>query len=575
MAATAVAAAGQNILRRMPAEEKLGPGTQNLSISTALQEVYPYTNLVEALRYAAAHTTEGIIAYEPNKTGEPTSARQLSYKALLSQAEANAGLLRRHAPDRIRPGSPVLVHLGTAADSIVWYWSVLLTGAVPVLTGPNMFNQNAQDQELHLQHLYKTLDGPVCLTCPSLRGPFDTQTGQDRIETYFIQDITGTSAAPVATDPKPSEFQPLASDLAALMLTSGSSGASKVVALTHGQILAACNGKTRIAGRPYGGRPFLSWVGMDHVANLIQCHLYSMVACLSQIQVPAADIVTDPLQLLRLVSRHRASRTFAPNFLLVKLLRLLDSGKADGLGADLDLSGLVLLDSGGEANVTDVAVRMQSWLSKFGAPDRVMAPGFGMTETCAGVTYNLECPEYDQQQGLDFISLGRCMPGARMRVTRLNNPGSGGKDVQLCEPGERGSLEISGPVVFQGYYNNEAATSEFFTQDGWFRPGDLAWLDKHGCLHLDGRTKDVMNINAVKYLPEELESLLDRAEIAGATPTYFCCFSTRDASMDTEVVNVLYAPSYDQDDDEARFNAQVGFLPSPLPPTAPVTSPYS
>lgn len=573
MAATAIAATGQNVLGSMLAEERLGLGIQDLSIPTKLQQVYPYTNLVEALRYAAAHTTEGIIAYEPNKTSEPTSAGQLSYKALLSQAEANAGLLRHHAPDKIRPGSPVLVHLGAAADSIVWYWSVLLTGAVPVLTGPNMFNQNVEDQELHLKHLYKTLDGPVCLTRRSLRGPFDTQTGQDRIDTYFLEDIT--SAAPAATDPKPSEFklQPLASDLAALMLTSGSSGAAKVVPLTHGQILAACNGKTRVADLQYGGRPFLSWVGIDHVANLVQCHLYSMVACLSQIQVPAADIVADPLRLLELVSRHRVSRTFAPNFLLVKLLRLLDSGKAAGLGADLDLSGLVLLDSGGEANVTNVAVRLQPWLSKFGAPDHVMAPGFGMTETCAGMTFNLECPEYDQQQGLEFLSLGRCMPGTRMRVTRLNSPGSGsgsgsdGEDVKLCQPGERGSLEISGPAVFRGYYNNHAATSESFTPDGWFRPGDLAWLDERGCLHLDGRTKDVMNINAVKYLPEELESLLERAEIAGATPTYFCCFSTRDASMDTEVVNVLYAPSYDQDDDEARFNAQVGLVFShPLPP---------
>lgn len=578
MADTAIAAAGQSMLGSIVAEEKLGPGIQNLSIPTSLQQVYPYTNLVEALRYAAAHTTEGIIIYEPNKTSEPTSPRQLSYQALLSQAEENAGLLRHHAPDKIRPGSPVLVHLGATADSIIWYWSVLLAGAVPVVTGPNMFNQNAEDQELHLKHLYKTLDGPVCLTRRSLSGPFDTQTGQDRIDTYFLEDIT--RAAPVARGPKPSEFkfQPLASDLAALMLTSGSSGAAKVVPLTHGQILAACNGKTRVADLQYGGRPFLSWVGIDHVANLVQCHLYSMVACLSQIQVPAVDIVADPLQLLKLVSRHRVSRTFAPNFLLVKLLRLLDSGKAAGLGADLDLSGLVLLDSGGEANVTNVAVRLQPWLSKFGAPDHVLAPGFGMTETCAGMTFNLECPEYDQQQGLDFLSLGRCMPGARMRVSRLNSPGSGsgGEGVRLCEPGERGSLEISGPAVFKGYYNNDAATSESFTPDGWFLPGDLAWLDERGCLHLDGRTKDVMNINAVKYLPEELESLLERAEIAGATPTYFCCFSTRDASMDTEIVNVLYAPSYDQDNDEARFNAQVGLaFSTPPPPPLHLTSPYS
>lgn len=559
MAATAVAPAAQNVLGLRKGEEKLGLGIQNLSVPKAVKQEYPYTNLVEALRYAAAHTTEGIVAYEPNKTGDPDSTRQLSYKALLSQAEANAGLLRQQVPAKVRPGCPVLVHFDAAVDSIVWYWSVLLTGAVPVPTGPNMFNQNVDDQRLHLEHLYATLDGPLCLTRRSLRAPFDTQTGKDRIDTYMVEDIT--KATPMVTDPAPSELQPAASDLAALMLTSGSSGAAKVVPLTHGQLLAACNGKTRIADLQYGGRPFLSWVGMDHVANLVQCHLYGIVACLSQIQVPTADIVADPLRLLSLVSRHRVSRTFAPNFLLVKLLRLLDSGKTAGLGEDIDLSSLVLVDSGGESNVTNVAVRLQTWLTKFGAPKHVMKPGFGMTETCAGFTNNLECPDYDHEHGLDFLSLGRCMPGARMRVSRLNS-------TELCGPGERGSLEISGPVVFKGYYNNAAATSEAFTRDGWFRTGDLAWLDEQGCLHLDGRTKDVMNINAVKYLPEELESLLERAEIPGATPTYFCCFSTRDASMDTEVVNVLYAPSYDQDDDEARFNTQVSL--DSINPFAPV-----
>ncbi|KAI3391011.1 hypothetical protein diail_8120 [Diaporthe ilicicola] len=461
---------------------------------------YPYTNVVAALRYAAAHTTEGIIAYEPNKSDDPTSAQQLSYKELLSLAEANAGLPHHHVPDRIRPGPHGAQHV-------------------------QQFKQNVEDQKLHLEHLCTTLD-----------------------------DIT--KAVPVTTDSKNPAFQPLASDLAALMLTSGSSGAAKVVPLTHGQLLAAFNGKIRIANLQYRGRPFLSWIGMDHVANLVQCHLYAIMSCLSQIQVPAVHIVADPLKLLNLVSRHGVSRTFAPNFLLVKLLRQLDSGKLAILDEDLDLSGLVLVDSGGESNVTNVCVRLQSWLSKYGAPDHVMKPGFGMTETCAGFTNNLECPEYDQEQGLDFVSLGRCMPGARMRVSRLNKSDSGSERGKLCEPGERGSLEISGPVVFKGYYNNDAATSEAFTEDSWFRTGDLAWLDQRGCLHLDGRTKEVMNINAVKYLPNELESLLERAKIAGATPTYFCCFSTRDASMDTEVVTVLFVPSYDQDNDEARFNTQ-------------------
>ncbi|KAH8754377.1 hypothetical protein F5883DRAFT_607848 [Diaporthe sp. PMI_573] len=456
-------------------------------------------------------------------------AKPLLYKELLSLVETNTGLLRHHVLDRIRPGSPMVIHFDAAADSIVWYWTVLLTRAVPVLTGPNMFNQNIEDQKLYLEHLCTTLDGPLCLTRHCLRAPFDVQTGENRIDTCLIKDIT-KAVVPVTTDSKTPAFQPLASNLAVLILTSGSSNTAKIVPLTYGQLLAAFNGKTRIANLQYGGRPFLSWVGIDHVANLVQCHLYAIMSCLSQIQVPAANIMADPLKLLNLVSRHGMSRTFAPNFLLVKLLRQLDSGKLAILDADLDL--------------------------KYGAPDYIIKPGFGITETCAGVTNNLECPEYNQQQGLDFVSLGRCMPGARMHISRNNNLGSGTERGKLYESGERGSLEISGPIVFNSYYSNDAATSEAFTKDGWFHTGNLAWLDQRGCLYLDGRTKEVMNINAVKYLPNELELLLERAEIGGAMPTYFCCFSIRDTSMDTKVVTVLFVPSYDQDNDEARFNTQ-------------------
>lgn len=55
-------------------------------------------------------------------------------------------------------------------------------------------------------------------------------------------------------------------DLAALMLTSGSSGHSKAVRLAHGQILAAPEGKAAFAN-PHPRNPYLSWIGMDHVAN--------------------------------------------------------------------------------------------------------------------------------------------------------------------------------------------------------------------------------------------------------------------------------------------------------------------
>ncbi|KAK0614956.1 hypothetical protein B0T17DRAFT_540691 [Bombardia bombarda] len=530
-------------------------GSTHASASAPRVE-YAFENMVDALRLAAA-SAEGIVAYQANSINMPSAAHMLSYKELLHQAESNAKALHRQA--LAQPGAVVLIHFDNVLDSIVWYWSVVLAGAVPAVTGPGMFSHNASDRQRHLAHLHTTFNGPLCLTKRALLGPFKEQpaTAEHRIEARVVEDIQQSTNG-VVTDASGSgaigPFTPSPSDMAALMLTSGSSGNAKAVAITHRQLLAAFRGKAQVANLKCPQSPFLSWVNMDHVANLVHCHLFAIASGVSQIQVPAADVLVDPAQFLNILSRHRVSRAFAPNFLFAKLRRQLESGKTASLDADLNLEALYL-DTGGEANVTEVCVALQALLSKYGAPDNVFKPSFGMTETCAGCIFNSQCPGGDAAQFLEFASLGECMPGVSMRITRLDGSG-----VEVAA-GERGNLELTGDVIFKGYYNNPTATADAFTSDGWFRTGDLAYVDQAGQLHLDGRTKEMININGVKYLPHELDAALEQAEIPGVTPSYYCCFGTRDATMDTEVVAVLYLPSYDAaDDDAARFEAQSSII---------------
>ncbi|KAK7747832.1 putative NRPS-like protein biosynthetic cluster [Cytospora paraplurivora] len=519
---------------------------QKAAVTTSVVELEPakdegadtFTHIIDALRAASSLPTEGIISYTSGR------AHRFSYNELLEQAEINAAKLVHRFPDKISPGSVVIIHFDNALDNAVFYWSVILTGAIPAVTGPSMFSQNPEDQKKHLEHLYRTLKGPLCLTRKSLLGPFYEQTSAERIETFTAEELDFES-----TRGKLPHFSPSPSDIAALMLTSGSSGNAKAVPVTHGQALVASRGKRSVERLSVKHRPYLSWVHMDHVASLVQVHISAIVAGISQVHVPPAEIVSDPIQLLNLISRHKVARTFAPNFLLAKLKRQIDAGKTDALDADLSLDGLHL-DSGGEANVTEVCVALQEFFSRYGAPQDCLKPGFGMTETCAGAIFNHHCPSYDAAENLEFANLGECMPGIQMRISSIDHEG------EQVEPGQKGYLELTGDVVFKGYYNNEKANEESFTSDGWFRTGDLAFLDRNGYLHLDGRSKEIININGVKYLPHEIDSALEQAEIDGAVPSYFCTFGWRDATMDTEVVVVLYLPSYDEADDLARFETQ-------------------
>ncbi len=85
-------------------------------------------------------------------------------------------------------------------------------------------------------------------------------------------------------------------------------------------------------------------------------------------------------------------------------------------------------------------------------------------------------------------------------------------EVRIHAPDEKGigELLIKGPMIMKGYYNNEKATAEVFS-DGWFRTGDLGYCDKNGRYRLTGRSKNVIvTSNGKNIYPEELEYRLTK-----------------------------------------------------------------
>lgn len=80
---------------------------------------------------------------------------------------------------------------------------------------------------------------------------------------------------------------------------------------------------------------------------------------------------------------------------------------------------------------------------------------------------------------------------------------------QFNSAGEEGEIVVRGPLVFDGYLDDPAATAVAF-EDGWYRTGDLGKLDKDGFLHLTGRIKDVINRGGEKISPAEIEDVLKR-----------------------------------------------------------------
>lgn len=486
-------------------------------------------------RAADSNANHGILVYP---LGDTMSCQRVPYRELHHLARLNGKVLSNI--DGFTKGSIALLHFSNHLDNIIWFWSVLYAECIPVMSTP--FISNPEHRDKHLMHLRAILGDPVCLTRNNLLEQFP----ESPVLRLCTVDTLATSE-PGDSGPYLDTGLSCPSDLAMLMLTSGSSGNAKAVRLTHLQVLASVAGKssTLVLELP-SNHAFLNWIGLDHVGSLIEIHLHAMFLEVDQVHVQPPDIVSEPLLFLDIIQRHSVARTFAPNFFLAKLRRILEKRSTE---YNFDLGCLHYIVSGGEANVVKTCAVVSQMLNLYGARKNVIVPGFGMTETCAGSIYNLDCPQYDLDCHHEFASLGTCISGIEMRVSLES------AEVIQASPGEPGNLEITGPIVFQGYHNNVVVTAEAFTTDGWFRTGDLAIIDSTGRLNLVGRTQDSICINGVKYLPHEIETAIEEAEIPGITPSYSLCFVYRPPDAQTDQSCVVYLPSYTAEDIEARIQA--------------------
>src|SRR5690606_25483959 len=102
----------------------------------------------------------------------------------------------------------------------------------------------------------------------------------------------------------------------------------------------------------------------------------------------------------------------------------------------------------------------------------------------------------------------------------------------IDEPDENGMGEIlvRGGNVMLGYYEAPEETESVFTQDGWFRTGDLGFIDKRGIITITGRAKSmIVFTNGKKAFPEEYETLLNN--IPGVRDSFAWGYKTNDGDI--------------------------------------------
>jgi len=123
-----------------------------------------------------------------------------------------------------------------------------------------------------------------------------------------------------------------------------------------------------------------------------------------------------------------------------------------------------------------------------------ISEGYGLTETTSSVCCNVSGEGYKEG------SIGRAAEGVEMAVFDED----GGELPQ----GETGEIVIRSDTVSPGYWNDEGATNESFTSDGWFHTGDLGYQDEDGVFFITDRKKDLIIRGGFNISPREVEEVI-------------------------------------------------------------------
>ena len=268
----------------------------------------------------------------------------------------------------------------------------------------------------------------------------------------------------------------LASDTAVIIYTSGTTGRPKGAEITHGNLIS----NLEALHGAWGWQPddvLLHVLPIFHVHGLF-------VALHGALYAGATTLLMREFNAQRMLQMLASGQCTV--FMAVPTIhqRLLDVSNAN----QFDLSRVRLITSGSDRLPDEVFVGFQK---TFGY---TLLERYGMTET----GMNCSNPLNGERR---LGSVGLPLSGVEVRVVNPEND-------QSLPVGEIGEVQLRGPNIFKGYWQQPQKTIESFAADGWFRTGDLGFLEQDGYLTLCGRSKDLIISGGLNIYPPEVERVL-------------------------------------------------------------------
>jgi len=280
-------------------------------------------------------------------------------------------------------------------------------------------------------------------------------------------------------------------DLAALPYSSGTTGLTKGVMLSHSNLVSNVE---QLMGLSGGASMNDKDVILVHLPLF---HIYGMNVLMNPCIAAGATQVMmgrfDMEEFLSLIETHRVTKLFTVPPVGLGLSQYPGVTTRDLTCLEFAMFGAAPLSAELQVKISEVL-------------NCAVIQGYGMTESSPVTNIDFTEPGL-----MKAGSIGPAVANTEEKIVDTEDP-----DKQLG-PDEVGELMVRGPQVMLGYFNNPQATEETLTNDGWLHTGDIGKMDEEGYVWVLDRKKELIKYNGFQVPPAELEGLLiEHPEIADA-----------------------------------------------------------
>lgn len=435
----------------------------------------------------------------------PVGGESRTYSGLLEDAAAWSSWLLTLGLEK---GNRVTILAESLPEWGAAYFGISAAGFVAVPILPDFAEQQISNIMSHAEikaAIVSSKMGDVMENAISASETLPADLPRARIETREILAGPGKGSL-IALPENPRAFfdhpvQP--DDVAVILYTSGTTGTSKGVTLTHNAIAWNASAALR---EGLGENP----KGVRHLSVLPLAHTYECTLGLVGVlsvggEVKYLDGPPTASRLMEALGVVKPTMILTVPLLMEKIYRSKIAGplKAKIIGKLLyafppvrklihKLAGKKIMELfGGNLNFYGIGgaplpTDVERFLIEAKFPYSV---GYGLTETAPLLAGG-------DPADMEYRSTGKILPGVSLRIADPNETGIG-------------EIQAKGPSIMIGYWKDEVRTAEVFTDDGWFRTGDLGTLDGE-VLYIKGRLKDVLlGSNGENIYPDEVESVIN------------------------------------------------------------------